>query len=114
MAEEADNTATAVLKRASPFWYWVRANFSLPALFTLLGVVGAAGSYIASLKTRVVVLEHEVVHITQIVPDSATIVALKTRVDDHEGRIKRIEDDWDYARTVPAPQLLQRRKGERR
>lgn len=92
-----DPTATALLKRTAPAWYWLRENFSLAAVLTIVGILGAAGGYIVTLRTRVVVLETEVIHITKIVPDSGVLATLKTKIDDHEERLSRLEDDWDYA-----------------
>jgi hypothetical protein len=105
-------TLTATLEQLSPFWAWVRANFSLPAVLTIAGVIASAGSYIISLKTRVVVLEHEVVHITRIVPDSAALAGLRQEVADHEERIGRLEKNWDDARELAGmPPRPLKRKG---
>jgi hypothetical protein len=84
----------------------VQRNFSLASVLTILGMCAAFGSYIASLKTRVVVLETEVVHITKIVPDSSMLGALRDKADEHEKRITRLEQnqdeiDWDYIRNQP-------------
>lgn len=91
---------TNTLRRLSPGWAWVRDNFSLPALLTIAGVLAGAGGYVISLKTRVVVLEHEVTQIVEITPSDTAVAALHQEVDDHEHRLERLEADWDDARQV--------------
>lgn len=100
--DDAHQTLTAVLEQISPFWSWVRANFTMPAVLAIAGILISASSYIVSLKTRVVVLEHEVVHITKIVPDTTALAAMGQRVTDHEERITRLESDWDNAQQFAA------------
>lgn len=95
---EDRHTVTTTLKRLSPGWAWVRENFSLASVLAIAGVVIAAGSYIISLKTSVVLLQHEVIHITQIVPSAGMLAGLNQEVSDHEQRITRLENDWDTAR----------------
>ena len=74
-------------------------------MLTIVGIIFAGGAWVLSLKTRVVVLETEVVHITKIVPDTAALAQLKQQEADdhadHEQRISRIEQDLDYARHCP-------------
>jgi len=113
--DHADTIVGRVLKLRAPAWYWARENFSLPALLTIAGVIAAAGGYIITLRTRVVVLETEVVHITQIVPDSSMLAALKQQVAEDEARLTRLEANWDYAREhagehVPMPVRPRRNK----
>jgi len=38
-----EENATQTLRRLAPGWAWLRANFSLPAVLSLAGVVLAAG-----------------------------------------------------------------------
>lgn len=115
MANDDDqHRLTVVLKKLSPTWAWVRANFTLPAVLTILGILGAAAAYIITLRTRVTVLESEVTHIVTIAPDQAKLAALAQRVDDHEGRIKRLEAGYDRAQNEvekPNPASPVRRKG---
>lgn len=108
--DEQDSATTIIglqaFKRTKPAWYWVQRNFSLASVLTILGMCAAFGGYIVSLKTRVVVLETEVVHITKIVPDSGQLATLREKLDDHEKRITRLEQnqdeiDWDYIRNQP-------------
>jgi hypothetical protein len=97
--EDDQHRLTIVLRKLSPTWAWVRANFTLPAVLTILGILGAAAAYIITLRTRVTVLETEVTHIVTIAPDQAKLAGLEQRVDDHEGRIKRMEGYFDRAQT---------------
>lgn len=113
MAKDFDPNTTQLLKVASPPWAWVRKNFTLPSVLTIAGLLATGGGYIISLKTRVVVLEHEVVHITEIVPDSKVLVALKTRVDDHDRRLEDLEDVVNTAKRNSQEPIVPRRKGVR-
>lgn len=98
MHRPADDSPTMVLKRAAPAWYWVRKNFSLASVLTILGILGTGGAYVISLKTRVVVIEREVRDIKEVVPASAAVATLAAQVEDHKGRIERLEKNWDDAR----------------
>jgi hypothetical protein len=102
-----EDGSTTQLRRLAPWAAWLRANFSLPSVLTIAGVIGSALLYIVNLRTRVVVLEHEVTHIVQVAPDEAILAAAKERLADHEQRIGRLEHDWDDARelagTEPRP-----------
>lgn len=96
MSENGDTTATGVLKRTAPVWYWLREQFSLTSVLAIAGIVVTAGGIIINLNTRVVVLER----VIKVVPDSSQLVELRTKVEGHEERIHRLEDDWDYASHV--------------
>lgn len=118
MSDPDPFSATEVLRRVSPAWYWVRQNFTLPAVLTIAGVMVSAAGYIISLRTRVIVLQTEVTHIVQVAPDRAALAAISQRVDDHEQRIARLEGDWDHAgqvgaQPVPRPNPWRRHRGER-
>ena len=92
------------LKKTKPAWYWLQQNFSLPAVLTIVGILAASAAWIFSLKTRVVVLEHDfktVEHVITIMPDKAALATLQTQAGDHEKRITRLEEDLDYARRCP-------------
>jgi hypothetical protein len=110
MAKENDDTATTILKRTTPVWWWLRKNFSMPAIVTLLGVAASSAAYIVSLKTRVVVLEHEVTHIVEIVPNTAEIATLKSEVEEHGERLNRLESNYDYAASHAGDAPTTRRK----
>jgi hypothetical protein len=103
----ADEGSTIQLRRLAPWAAWLKHNFSLPSVLTIAGVLGSALLYIVNLRTRVVVLEHEVTHIVQVAPDQVALAAAKERLADHEQRIGRLERDWDDARelagTAPRP-----------
>lgn len=95
-----EHAITNTLRRLSPGWAWVRDNFSLASVLTIAGVVAGAGGYVISLKTRVVVLEHEVTQIVEVTPSDTAVAALHQEVSDHEQRLERLETDWDEARQV--------------
>lgn len=93
------------LQKTRPGWHWLQQNFSLPAVLTIGGIVVAGIGWVISLKIQVVRLQDkasqlqtEVIHVTKIVPDAAMLAGLRQQVTDHEGRITRIEHDWDNAR----------------
>lgn len=107
-----EHVVTTTLERLSPGWAWVRANFSLASVLAIAGIVATAGGYVISLKTRVVVLEHEVTQIVEVTPNDAAVAALHQEVADHEQRLERLETDWDDARQVAGqapPRVLLRR-----
>ncbi len=90
---------TVVLKRVWPFGAWLRANFTLPAIVTILTILGSAALYIISLRTRVTVLETEVTHIVTVAPSDTALAVLRQRVDDHDRRLGDIEGAWKQAAT---------------
>jgi hypothetical protein len=94
---DLEGTATVVLKRAAPAWYWLRKNFSLASVLTIAGIVGGAGGYIIHLQTRVVIVERDVRTIKEIVPSSAAIATLTSQVQEQGERIARLEKNWDDA-----------------
>ena len=96
------------LKHAAPGWYWLQRNFTLAPVLTIIALVAGGGWFLISQRIQILMLQtesknqkSEIVHITQIVPDASMLATLRTKVDDHEGRIARIEKDWDYARNCP-------------
>ena len=97
MTEEFKPDLTQALKIGSPPLYWLRKNFSLASLLTIAGVLASAGGYIISLRTRVILLEHEVVTIREVVPDSKALAVLTQRVDEHDRRLAELEDNWNTA-----------------
>lgn len=99
---EEDHTTTATLRRVAPAWAWLRENFKLPAVLTICGVLIGWALDRFSLSARVTVLEQHWHTIERVVPDSAAAAALNQRVDDLDGRIGRIETNWDDARNAAA------------
>jgi len=97
-----DHTATITLRRVAPAWAWARKNFSLASVLTIAGIIATAGGYIISLRTRIVVVEHEVHDIKEVVPNAGSLARLEATVQSHESRITRLENDWDDAARTAA------------
>jgi hypothetical protein len=97
LPRDLEGTATVVLRRAAPAWYWLRKNFSLASLLTIVSIICGATAYIWVLQTRVILVEHEVTTIEKIVPSNTVVSALTSTVTDHEQRIARLEKNWDDA-----------------
>jgi hypothetical protein len=102
-----DTSVTRILRVKARGWYWLRENFSLPAVLTILGAVGTLGSWCIHLNTKVAVQEGEIHFIRIIMPDKsalaavqATLSAHSTALSEHETRITQLEADYDTARTV--------------
>lgn len=99
-ASDATVQGLRALRHTKPAWYWLQQNFSLPAVLTIVGISLAFGGWIVSLKTRVVVLEHDfhtVEHVITIMPDKASMARLDTRATELERRVGKLEDDWGFA-----------------
>jgi hypothetical protein len=107
---------TVVLKKLSPGWAWLRANFTLPSVITIAGILGGAAMYIINLRTRVTVLEQTVTIVQKVAPDVTALAVLRQRVDDHDRRIETLEGAWTEAvkeahTPLPQPAPASRRKG---
>lgn len=83
-------TATNVLRRLSPFWAWMRENFKLPAVLTILTLFVAGGGWIINLKTRVVVLETIEIPAKE---DHGHLAAIDARLDGQDRDIAGVKDD---------------------
>lgn len=114
VADDELHRLTVVLGKLSPTWAWVRANFTLPSVLTILGILGGAAMYVINLRTRVTVLEETVTIVRQVAPDSTALAVLRQRVVDHDRRIETLEGAWTAAvkeAHTPLPQPAPRRKG---
>ena len=107
---EIDPADSAVLKakfgRSWRLWAWVRRQFSVTSVATLVIVAGSAWGYIAYLREsvvavreRVIVLETKVIPLVQEQDEQG---ALREMVRDHDERLKRLERNWDDAGQVAA------------
>lgn len=103
--EPFEGTATVVLKRAAPAWYWARKNFSAASLLTIAGIIAAAIADHVSLTTRVALLEKDNVH-------AATVADLASRQTGLEARVVRLEQAEDrragIAEEAPQPHAARR------
>jgi hypothetical protein len=112
---EAPESRTVVLKRIWPLGHWLRTNFTLPAMITIVTILGGAAMYIINLRTRVTVLEQTVTIVQKVAPDETALAVIRQRVDDHDRRLADIEGAWKHAATEaskqPPPAPPARRKG---
>lgn len=118
---DVDPTQSAVLRihfghywRA---WRWIRRQFTVTSLSAIAGVLTIAGGYIVHLRQDVAVVRERVVVLeTRVVPvlgEQSAVAVLRSRVDDHENRITRIETDWIDARTAAGAPPVARRSARR-
>jgi hypothetical protein len=77
-------------------WVWLKRQFSLTSLFTVLGLLLGLGGWAISLQTRVVVLETKVV---PFVGDQGHLAVIDQRLTDHDRRLEELESDFEHART---------------
>lgn len=82
---------TAVMKRSAPAWWWLRRNFTLPAVLAIGGLVAGAGSWLWSQHTALRDLQHQV----------AELADPTARFEAAEKRLNKLELD----RAALAPQL---------
>lgn len=99
MVDDEQHRLTVVLKNLSPGWAWLRANFTLPSVLTILGILGGAAMYVINLRTRVTVLEETVTIVQKVAPESTALAVLQQRVVDHDRRLGQLESAWTHAAT---------------
>lgn len=95
---------TAILKRTAPAWWWLRKNFTLPAVLAIGGILAAASTWLWR--------QHVALEELRQRPDlSAQLAGLAARMDaneleratqreqlkDYADRIGRLEENWDRA-----------------
>jgi len=109
-------SATVVLKRLSPGWAWVRENFKLPALLTILGCAGAAGIWIWSQHTDLQdlkkhdpapALEKIDAKLSEVLETQA---AMKQQLSDFGGRIAAQEAEWRSVHQAAAIRVPSQRR----
>lgn len=98
--EDPELGATAILKRQAPAWWWLRKNFTLPAVLAISGLVAGAGSWLWAQHTAIRDLRRAI----------ADLEDPRPRFDKIEARINAIELDQagekrdlaDFSRRVGA------------
>jgi len=120
-AAEPDPAASLILRsyfgQSWRIWRWVRNQFSVTSLSAIGGVLAIAGGYVMHLRQEVAVVRERVVVLeTRVVPvleDQTAVKVLQTRVEDHENRITRIENDWIDAKIeAGTPPVSHRRRAQ--
>jgi hypothetical protein len=107
-SDERQHTDSQVLRRyfgkAWRSWWWVRRQFTATSLTTIGAIVIGGGGWILTLKTRVVVLETQVV---PVLKSEDRLAHLEVTAGNQEGRLSAVERDLEWARQhagdAPAP-----------
>lgn len=107
--------ATAVLKRAAPAWWWLRKNFTLPAVLTIAGILAASATWLWH--------QHQAIEDLRRRPDlGPQLAGLAARLDANElerarqreqlkdlaGRTERLEENWDRAGLIASERRRRR------
>ena len=102
--ELAELGATAVLKKVAPAWWWLRKNFTLPAVLAIAGILAASSTWLWR--------QHMAIEDLRARPDlGPQLAGLAARMDANEleratqreqlkdlgERIGRLEENWDHA-----------------
>jgi hypothetical protein len=97
--------ATAILKAQAPAWWWLRKNFTLPAVLAIGGLVAGAGTWLWAQHTAIRDLKRQVADIADPGPklekletrvntlelDAAT---LKPQFNEFDRRLGAQEHEW--------------------
>lgn len=105
--ELAELGATAILKRTAPAWWWLRKNFTLPAVLAICGILAASSAWLWRQHVAIEDLRQR----PDLGPQLAGLAArmdanelerarLRERLDDYGDRIERLEQNWDHAGLV--------------
>jgi len=97
--------ATAVLKRRAPVWWWLRKNFTLPAVLAIAGLAAGAGSFLWAQHTAIRDLKRQVAEIPDPGPQLDKLetrlntlelsqAALPPRLNSFDARIAAQEHEW--------------------
>jgi len=97
-----EHSLTANLKKLSPVWWWLRKNFTFPAVCVILGVSASAAGYIIHLNTKVVVLEKVIMPMVKAGPDLAR---LDERVGVMERRWAKVDLQGELPTLPMSPQM---------
>jgi len=92
------------LKRTSPFWWWLRKNFTLPAVLAIAGLLAGGMTWLWKQHSAIEELRRR----PDLGPQLAGLAARmdadeleragqRQKLDDHDGRLGRLEQNWDHA-----------------
>ncbi len=84
-------SVTGLMKFRAPAWWWLRDNFKLPSVLTLLGLVAGSGGFLWHQHTAIVKLEERPDLGPQINGLAARLDADEKSWADHNGRIQSLE-----------------------
>jgi hypothetical protein len=97
--------ATGILKRQAPAWWWLRKNFTLPAVLAIGGLVAGAGSWLWAQHAAIEELRRKVASISDPGTRFESIesrlnklelyrAALTPQLSDYDRRIAAQEHEW--------------------
>lgn len=96
MASTFDPTESTILRgkfgRYWRAWWWLRLQWSVTSLATLGAVIIGIGGWAMNLKTRVVILETEVLPVLE---ESKREQVNSERIEALDGRVSRVERNID-------------------
>ena len=113
--ELAELGATAILKRTAPAWWWLRKNFTLPAVLAIGGILVGSAKFLWSQHTAIRDLQKAVAAIEAIkAPDLKPLearvntlelsqAALPPRLKEVDRRLS--EHDHKWARVEDAAEI---------
>jgi hypothetical protein len=91
------------------WWAWFRAQWSAMSITVVVAGVAALGGWALNLKTRVVVLETQVV---PVLKDEGRVDRLEATQNAQGDRITRLEGEWDNAtKQADTPPAARKRRG---
>lgn len=89
---------TAVMKRGAPAWWWLRKNFTLPAVLAIGGLIAGAGSWLWAQHTAIRDLQHKSADLGPFEARLNTLelnqAALPPRLNAFDARIAAQEHEW--------------------
>src|SRR2546421_10867448 len=96
------HSLTANLKKLSPVWWWLRENFTFPAVVVILGIAGSSAGYIIHLNTKVTVMERVILPMVEAAPNLAR---LDERVSAMERRWATVDMQHELPTLPMSPQM---------
>ena len=105
--------ATAILKHQAPAWWWLRKNFTLPAVLAIGGLVAGAGAWLWAEHTAIRDLKRQVADLADPAPRLEKLesrvntleldhAALKPQLTEFDRRIGAQEHEWEKVHAAAA------------
>lgn len=76
---DADQGATAIMRRVAPVWWWLRENFKWPAVVTIAGMLVTSGGFLLSQHLAIIRLSDQVAAIPR--PPPVDLSGITARLD---------------------------------
>jgi len=104
MTSPDDLGATAVLKRTAPAWWWLRQNFTLPAVLAIAGILAGSAAWlwkqqgvIEELRRRPDLGPQLAGLAARMDADELERAGQRQQLKDQGERTARLEENWDHA-----------------